>query len=72
MRKVYEVPTVIQYAYQFPDTVEATVKGITNRESYYEVPENMVSFETTPKVRRPTKRPGTQEDVLVLRKWANE
>ena len=67
---------MIQYAYQFPDAVEETVKRITNcgfryftnRDSYYEVPENMVSFETMPKIRRPTYRPGTQEDVIVLRK----
>ena len=80
MREVYEVPTVIQFAYQFPEAVEETVKRITkcgfsyftNRESYYEVPENMVSFETMAKIPRPPKRPGTQEDVLILRKWANE
>ena len=77
MREVYEVPTVIQFAYWFPEAVEETVKIITkcgfsyftNRESYYEVPENMVSFEAMAKIPRPPKRPGTQEDVLVLRKW---
>ena len=74
MREVYEVLTVIQYACQFPEAVEETVKRITNcgfsyftnRESYYEVPENMVSFEAKPKIPRLPKRPGTQEDVLVL------
>lgn len=30
MRKIYEVPTVLQYAYQFPDAVEETVKRVTN------------------------------------------
>ena len=80
MREVYEVPTVMQYAYQFPDAVEETVKRIThcgfsyftNRESYYEVPDNMVSFETMGKKPRPTKRTGTHDDLLLLRKWENE
>lgn len=52
MREVYEVPTVIQYSHQFPVAVEETVKRttncgfnyVTNRRSYYDVPENMVSF----------------------------
>lgn len=65
MREVYEVPTVIQYAYQFPEAVEETVKRIancgvsyfTNRESYYEVPENMVSFEAMAKIPLPLRRP---------------
>ena len=67
MREVYEVPTVIQCADQFPEAVEETVKRITNcgfsyftnRESYYEIPENMVSFEAMVKIPRPLKRPGT-------------
>lgn len=38
----------------------------TNRDSYYEVPEDMVSFESMAKVPRPTKIPGNREDVLNL------
>ena len=61
MREVYTVPTVIQNAYQFPEAVEETVNRITkcgfsyftNRESYDEVPENMVSLEAMVKVPRP-------------------
>ena len=58
MREIYEVPTVLQYAYQFPDAVEETVKRVTNcgfsyftsRGSYYEVPEDMVAFDEMPKL----------------------
>lgn len=80
MREVCEVPTVMQFAYQFPDAVEETVKRtttcgfsyFTNRDSYYEVAEDMVLFESMAKVPRPTKIPGNREDVLNLRKWAKE
>lgn len=56
----------MQFAYQFPDAMEETVKRttncgfsyFTNRDSYYEVPEGMVSFESMAKVPRPTKIPG--------------
>ena len=80
MREVYDVPSVLQYAHQFPAAVEETVKRtthsgfnyFTNRRSYYEVPEGMVGFGDLPKIPRPTKRPGTSEEVAELRKWAQD
>lgn len=80
MREVYEVPTVIQYSHQFPVAVEETVKRttncgfnyVTNRRSYYDVPENMVSFEKLPDIPRPPKQNGTQQDLSTMRKWAKE
>ena len=80
MRGVHEVPSVVQYAHQFPDADEETVKRtthcgfnyFTNRRSYYEVPEGMVSFGDLPTVPRPRKHPGTGEEVAELRKWAQE
>ena len=33
---------------------------------------SIVTFETIPKIPRPAKTPGTQGEVLLLRKWANE
>ena len=76
MREVYDVPSVLQYAHQFPAAVEEIVKRtthcgfnyFTNRRSYYEVPEGMVDFGDLPKIPRPTKRPGTSEEVAELRK----
>lgn len=80
MREIYEVPTVLQYTYQFPDAVQETVKRVTNcgfsyftsRGSYYEVPEGMVAFDEMPKIPRPPKTPGSQGDIELLRKWAND
>ena len=80
MREVHDVPSVMPYAHQFPAAVEETVKRtthcgfnyLTNRRSYYEVPEGMVSFGDLPKLPRPKKRPGTSEEVAELRKWAQE
>lgn len=80
MREVYEVPTVIQYSHQFPFAVEETVKRttncgfnyFTNRRSYYDIPENMVSFEELPDIPRPPKQNGTQQDLSTMRKWAKE
>ena len=80
MREVYEVPTVIQYSYQFPVAVKETVKRttncsfnyFTNRGSYYDVPENMVSFEELPNIPCPTKQNSTQQDLSTMRKWAKE
>ena len=36
----------------------------TNRESYYKVPENMVSFETIAKTLRLPKKPGDSEETV--------
>ena len=80
MREVYDVPSVLQYAHQIPVAVEETVKRathcgfnyFTNRKSYCEVPEGMVGFGDLPKIPRPTKRPGTSEEVAELRKWAQD
>lgn len=64
----------------FPVAVEETVKRttncgfnyFTNRRSYYDVPENMVSFEELPDIPRPPKQNGTQQDLSTMRKWAKE
>ena len=80
MREVYEVHTVIQYSHQFPVTVEETVRRttncgfnyFTNRRSYYDVPENMVSFEELPDIPRPPKQNGTHQDLSTMRKWVKE
>lgn len=80
MREVYEVPTVIQYSHQLPVAVEETVKRttncsfnyFTNRRSYYDVLENMVSFEELPDIPRLPKHHSTQQDLSTMRKWANE
>ena len=80
MREVYDVPSVLHYTRQFPAAVEETVKRtthcgfnyFTNRRSYYEVTEGMVGFGDLPKIPRPTKRPGTSEEVAELRKWAQD
>lgn len=81
MREVYEVPTFIQYSHQFPIAIEETVKRttscsfnyFTNRRSYYDVPENMVSFDELPDdIPRPPKQSGTQQDLSTMRKWAKQ
>lgn len=80
MREVYEVPTVLQFSHQFPAAVEETVKRTTNcgfnyftsRKSYYEVPEDMIAFEELPDIPRPPKKHGTQGELSLMRKWANE
>lgn len=40
--------------------------------SYYDIPENMVSFEELPGIPRPPKQNGTQQDLSTMRKWAKE
>ena len=75
MREVHDVPSVLQYA-----AVEETVKRttqcgfnyFTNRRSYYEVTDGMVSFGDLPKLPWPPKHPGTTQEVTELRKWAQE
>ena len=76
MREVYDVPSVLQYAHQFPAAVEETATKcgfnyFTNRRSYYEVPEGMVSFGDLPRIPRLMKHPGTAEEVSELRKWSH-
>lgn len=52
MREVYQVSTFIQYSHQFPIALEETVKRtincgfnyLTNRRSYYDVPEKYGQF----------------------------
>ena len=69
IREVHDVPSVLQYAHQFPAAVEETVKRttqcgfnyFTNLRSYYEVPDGMVSFGDLPKLPRPPKHPGTTQ-----------
>jgi len=80
IREVYEVLTVMQHSHQLPVALEETVKRttscgfnyFTNRRSYYDVPENVVSFEELPDIPRPSKHPGTQQDLSMMRKWAKE
>ena len=48
MREVYEVPTVMQFAYQFPDAVEETVKRTTNCGfSYFTIGTVITRFQRT-------------------------
>ena len=80
MKGMYEVPTFIQYSHRFPIALEETVKRttncgfnyFTNRRSYYDVPENMVSFEELPDIPRPPQQNGTQQDLSTMRKWAKQ
>ena len=80
MREVHDVPSVLQYAHQFPAAVEETVKRatqcgfnyFTNPRSYYEVPDGLVSFGDLPKLPWPPKHPGTTQELTELRKWTQE
>ena len=71
MKGVHDVRSVLQNAHQFPAAVEETVKRttqcgfnyFTNLQSYYEVPDGMVSFGDLPKLPRPPKHPGTTQEV---------
>ena len=72
------MPTVQEFCYQFSAAVEETLNRISNcglsyftsRDSYYDVPEGMFSFEEIPKVPCPVARKGSQEDVLKIRHCA--
>ena len=78
MRSIYEMPTVQKFCHQFSAAVEETLKQISNcgfsyftpRDSYYDVPEGMFSFEEIPKVPCPVARKGSKEDVIKIRHWA--
>lgn len=75
---MYEMPTVQQFCYQFSAVVEETLKRISNcgfsyftlRDSYYDVPKGMFSFEDIPKVPCPVARKGSKEDVVKIRHQA--
>ena len=78
MRSIYEMPTVQEFCCQFSAAVEETLKRINNcgfsyftsRDSYYDVPEGMLSFEEIPKVPCPVAGKGNSEDVAKIRRWA--
>ena len=79
-REVYDVPSVMQCTHRFPAAVEETVKRTTHcgfnystdRGSYYDVPERMVSFPDLLKLPRRRKHPGTSKEVAELRKWVQK
>ena len=78
MRSIYELPTVQEFCYQFSAAVEETLKRISNsgfsyftlRDSYYDVPEGMFSFQEIPKVSCPVAIKESKEDVAKIRRWA--
>jgi len=77
LRSMYEMSTVQQF-YQFSAAVEETLTRISNcgfsyftlRDSYYDVPKGMFSFEDIPKVPCPVARKGSKEDVVKIRHQA--
>ena len=77
-KSIYEMPTVQEFYHQFSAAVEETLKRISNcglsyftsRDSYYDVPEGMFSFEEISKIPCPVARKVSKEDVVKIRHWA--